>query len=118
MDDNNRHVQTPRIQGLENLRVNDLLIPELPQWDVGLIEELFNQRDAEAILKIPLRRLDRTDGIIWHLGKIGSYTVRSGYRWWLENVSNINSHRQEGEWRKLWSVATPPKVSDYDLETS
>ncbi|CAN1346301.1 hypothetical protein LINPERPRIM_LOCUS40719 [Linum perenne] len=109
MDDSNRHVQTPRIQGLENLRVNDLLIPELPQWDVGLIEELFNQRDAEAILKIHLRRLDRTDGIIWHLGKTGSYTVRSGYRWWLENVSNINSHRQEGEWRKLWSVATPPR---------
>ncbi|CAN1125102.1 Uncharacterized mitochondrial protein AtMg00310 [Linum perenne] len=84
---------TPMIEGLEGLRVHDLFIPGLPQCDFGLIEELFDPRDVDAILKILIRRLEGQDQVIWHFGKSGGYSVSSSYRWWLEHASNIRTHR-------------------------
>ncbi|CAN1141633.1 Putative ribonuclease H protein At1g65750 [Linum perenne] len=94
---------------MEDLRVHDLCIPGLPQWDVGLLEDLFQPRDVEAITKIPLRHLEGQDKIIWHLDKIGTYSVRSGYRWWIEHVSDLRTHRVQGPWTNLWAAEVPPK---------
>ncbi|CAN1131165.1 Putative ribonuclease H protein At1g65750 [Linum perenne] len=105
----NRFVRTPKIPGLENLCVHDLFIPGLPQWDMELLEDLFGRRDVEAISSIPVRRLEGVDKIIWHLGKAGHYTVQSGYRWWLHNVSDIGTYQQAGAWSKLWAAKAPPK---------
>ena len=40
--------------GLENIRVCDLFIPSHSNWDVELVNEIFNDRDAREILSIPL----------------------------------------------------------------
>ncbi|CAN1807845.1 Putative ribonuclease H protein At1g65750 [Linum perenne] len=109
-EDDNRFLQTPVIEGLEALRVHDLFIPGLAQWDVGLLDELFIPRDVEAILKIPVRRMEDNDRIIWHFGKSGCYSVSSGYKWWLDHASNIRQHRQEGPWTRIWATDVPPKL--------
>nr|DAD20413.1 TPA_asm: hypothetical protein HUJ06_021876 [Nelumbo nucifera] len=50
----NFKVDSPRVEGLEDIVVSDLWIPGHKEWDVEMIHELFGPRDASAILNIPL----------------------------------------------------------------
>ncbi|CAN1729725.1 hypothetical protein LINPERHAP1_LOCUS703 [Linum perenne] len=54
--------------------------------------------------------MEGVDQPIWHFGSTGGYSVSSGYRWWVENVSSISLHRLAGPWPKLWAVDAPPKL--------
>ncbi|CAN1163492.1 Putative ribonuclease H protein At1g65750 [Linum perenne] len=109
-DTDNLFVTTPPPTGMEDMCVRDLMIPELSQWDTELIEEIFNERDAEEILKIPLRSTVDGDGIIWAHSKHGGYSVSSGYRMWLNNMSGFGEFEVTGPWKNLWNTHVPPKL--------
>ena len=47
-------VQTTHSAKLDGLRVSDLMIPCILEWDVELLEELFVARDVAEIQCIPL----------------------------------------------------------------
>ncbi|CAN1125061.1 Putative ribonuclease H protein At1g65750 [Linum perenne] len=95
---------------LLNLKVCDLWILGTKHWDVELIEELFERRDCEAITTIQLVDSRVNDRIIWHFGKRGEYTVKSGYRLWAEEMSSLEAHKLDGPWTKIWDLHTPPKM--------
>lgn len=57
----NFRVLTPMMHELSNILVNDLFTPGCIEWDVELVEELFNERDRVAILSIPLNPLGCVD---------------------------------------------------------
>ncbi|CAN1189526.1 hypothetical protein LINPERHAP2_LOCUS39945 [Linum perenne] len=55
------------VEGLEHLKVCDLFIPGLKEWDEELIEGIFEPRDAATILEILLRQGQARDERIWGL---------------------------------------------------
>ncbi|CAN1172882.1 hypothetical protein LINPERHAP2_LOCUS30336 [Linum perenne] len=67
-------------EGLRGLQVCDLFIPGLREWDVEMIQMLFHERDAAAIIGIPIMTNAGSDRRVWHFSRKGGYTVRSGYR--------------------------------------
>ena len=56
------------------------LINEANCWDEKMIHEHFDKMDADLITKIPLPRRPREDELIWHYGKNGQFSVKSGYQ--------------------------------------
>ena len=56
------------------------LINEANCWDEKMIYEHFDKMDADLITKIPLPRRPREDELIWHYGKNGQFSVKSGYQ--------------------------------------
>ena len=39
---------------LAHMTVNDLWIPDVGEWDIELLDDLFSEQDARAIAGIPL----------------------------------------------------------------
>ncbi|CAN1146055.1 Putative ribonuclease H protein At1g65750 [Linum perenne] len=109
-DDDNLYVNTPRDEDLNGLRVCDLFIPGLREWDVELVHSLFKARDAAKILNIPLRDFTGHDRRIWHYSRKGDYTVRSCYRLIMEKLAPREYLHSPGPWQELWSIAAPPRL--------
>ncbi|KAG4947726.1 hypothetical protein JHK87_043733 [Glycine soja] len=65
--------------GNEHATVNALIHSNYSSWKYDLIVQIFNQRDVQEILPIPLLNKDDTDQIIWKQSPNGSYTVRLAY---------------------------------------
>ena len=72
-------VETPRIVGLEQATVSLLISTETTKWDDDILNDIFNDRDKNLILKIPLSRSVKTDSWFWIWERRGYYTVKSGY---------------------------------------
>jgi hypothetical protein len=53
-------IPSPQNQGVHNLHVNELMIPNVKMWDKGKVESLFPMHVAKRILDIPL--FDMYDG--------------------------------------------------------
>lgn len=52
----------------KNARVTEI-IGSKNQWEEGLIRQNFKEEDAEAIIKIPLLKGNKDDGMLWHFDK-------------------------------------------------
>ncbi|CAN1785001.1 Putative ribonuclease H protein At1g65750 [Linum perenne] len=95
---------------LADLKVNDLWIPGTKEWDIELIEELFNERDATSIVKLPLNEANEQDRPIWSFSKSGMLTVSSAYRVWTDHLSNSDEDHATRPWIELWKTHVPPKL--------
>ncbi|XP_073294536.1 uncharacterized protein [Primulina huaijiensis] len=98
---------------MEELRVSDLMRSNPQQWDIGLLNELFNDRDVKAILQILLQETNCPDSWVWHYSKTGNYIVKSGYWVGLETSSLSEENGVAGEWGKIWNLQVPPKVKHF-----
>ena len=49
------------------------------EWNVELVKQCFNAKDASAILGIPLSLTGRHDRLIWATNKSGKFSVNSAY---------------------------------------
>ncbi|KAH9779367.1 reverse transcriptase domain-containing protein [Citrus sinensis] len=89
--------------------VDSLMVPNQRRWDFDVANDIFNIRDRDLILQIPLgSRLDK-DSWLWLPDSKGLYTVRSCYRllnYMLSPLSNSG-------WRKLWQLPIPAKVKNF-----
>lgn len=56
------------------------LINEEKQWDKGKLNHHFIHEDIAVILKIPLPKDQADDEPMWHFGKRGECSVKSGYQ--------------------------------------
>lgn len=50
------------------------------EWDVDAVRDIFEQRDANLILSIPLPVGAKQDKIIWTHEDNGSFSVKSCYK--------------------------------------
>ena len=107
-------VLSPIVECFEEARVADLIDPESRQWDLNLLQGLFNPTKANLIKSIPLCNAAMEDKVIWPHTPSGQYTVQSGYRYLMrENSCNpiLERSNQEGEiWKLIWKLSVPNKV--------
>lgn len=76
-DENDPYIHT-RNAAIINQQVSSLMVTGEKRWDEELIADIFDQRDAEIILNIPLD--DRVnDNWYWRKDKMGLYSVKGGY---------------------------------------
>ncbi|MCH79971.1 hypothetical protein A2U01_0000733, partial [Trifolium medium] len=84
-------VTTEVVAGRENMNVGDLINHNTRTWNIELIHQIFNPRDASEIIKIPLNLLQSDDVPIWRFSRNGAYSVRSAYYQLMEVIID-NSH--------------------------
>ena len=58
-DPQNQTVQTPLLQELELARESSLMVSDGIRWEEDILNDIFNTRDRDLILKIPLGMEDR-----------------------------------------------------------
>lgn len=81
-------------------------------WDIDLIKDIFDARDAELILSIPLHANVRNTSY-WRYEKMGHYSVKSSYICIQKAKANHNSADNSGFWRKPWQLKLPSKVKSF-----
>jgi hypothetical protein len=77
---NEAWILSPQAQGVYNLNVSDLMIPNMRMWDRDKIESLFSLHIANRIVETPLTNVVEEDKLIWSDNRDGNYSVRSGYK--------------------------------------
>ncbi|XP_058733855.1 uncharacterized protein LOC131605526 [Vicia villosa] len=99
----------PQLQGVYNLCVKDLLLPNVKQWDVGKVNLLFDHVVAEAILRVPLVEEVVEDRLVCQEERNGEYSVKPGYRLWRGMQSSNNCNDREGNWKNVWNILAPSR---------
>ncbi|CAN1182987.1 Putative ribonuclease H protein At1g65750 [Linum perenne] len=64
-------------------------------------------------MSLPGGCLGKKDEVVWHFGKDGTYSVRSGYHVLMERIVDLSYLRVNGDWSKLWKVDLPPRMSNF-----
>lgn len=78
-------------------------------WDYDVVTDLFNARNRDLILKIPLST--RRDRVVWYwlADPRGVFSVRSCYKMMTYDANNSSS----SFWRRLWKLNVPGKVKNF-----
>ncbi|XP_062102830.1 uncharacterized mitochondrial protein AtMg00310-like [Humulus lupulus] len=66
---------------LTNQRVASLMTTGRIAWDEDLIKDMFNSRDAQLILSIPLSASRQEDTWFWAFESSGRFSVKSTYKY-------------------------------------
>lgn len=94
--DPNVHTRHPALQGqrVSSLKGSD------NNWDIDLLRDIFEIRDVQLILTIPLNN-ENEDTWYWRKEKMGEYSVKSAYALLqdLKHSHGLNSNL--GFWRNL-----------------
>lgn len=112
-----RRILSPLVEGFEEARMIDLIDPKVRQWDLNLLNGLFNPNEMEMIKSIPLCRAPMEDKLIWPYTSSGQYTSQSRYRFLTHE--NHNSHiakypNSSGEvWKLIWGLSVPNKMRNF-----
>ncbi|XP_074327368.1 uncharacterized protein LOC141665288 [Apium graveolens] len=108
-------VHEPYIQivyeALQGKTVDSLMSLDHPGWDIDLIHDIFEDRDIQLILSIPLNTTE-VDTWFWNKEKMGQYTVKSSYA--LLQEDRNASHEADAEWwRRMWNLKVPLRVQHF-----
>ena len=107
-------IVTPVFYGQENSNVEVLINPRTRCWRNNIIDHVFNVQEAEIIKSIPLSSTTQPDALIWPFTPFGTYSVKSGYRFLLENSVQFQRTRQDVDfWKKVWSLEVPSKIKNF-----
>lgn len=79
-DDDNPYIFSEQT-ALQGVMVKNLMQVDVREWDLDLIEDMFNTRDKELILSIPLGDSAAEDSWYWVREPAGAYTVKSAYKY-------------------------------------
>lgn len=89
--------------------VADLIDPTECNWDAEAIKSIFNQRDTELILKIPIPRQQVQDKIIWGPEVDGKFSVKSCYK----AIHGVMPESESKNWSRFWQCKIPHKVKTF-----
>ncbi|XP_030497977.2 uncharacterized protein LOC115713630 [Cannabis sativa] len=80
------------------------------KMDVDVVNDLFEDRDKDIILSIPLSTTRIEDQWYWLHENTGCYSVKSSYKWIQENKGQWSTAMESSFWRVFWKTKVPPKV--------
>uniref|UniRef100_A0A803PFK2 Uncharacterized protein n=1 Tax=Cannabis sativa TaxID=3483 RepID=A0A803PFK2_CANSA len=66
--------------GLANAKVANLFTMDGLSWDLDVLNDLFEPRDKELILQIPVNIASTRDHLVWNGELSGLYSVKSAYK--------------------------------------
>lgn len=89
-DADNGFISTSLNESIASAPVSSLMVPGQRRWDYDAVADLFDTRDRNLILQIPLSSRREKDVWYWMADPHGLYTVRSCYRL-LNNYVNAPS---------------------------
>ncbi|KAH9724860.1 putative reverse transcriptase/RNA-dependent DNA polymerase [Citrus sinensis] len=90
-------------------KMSSLMVPNQRSWDLDVIADIFNSRDKELILQIPLSYCRESDVWYWLHDPCGVYSVRSCYKYLTHHDTNSSSRI----WKSLWKLEVPGKVRNF-----
>lgn len=96
------YVSSEKVEGMEIMKVANLMNINGASNKWGLIVGTFNEQDIEAILKLVLLNRVKEDKLVWKFNHKGNYTVRSAYRYATKTLVDNEEYQVPGEWRKMW----------------
>lgn len=102
-----RTIPSSRVQ---SLMVKDLINVHDGLWNEQMLRSIFENRDVEEILKIPLLNMHEPDSMLLRFDKRGAYIVKSAYRVGVDNLVNREDLKCPGEWSTMCSLHIPQKV--------
>ncbi|XXG49422.1 hypothetical protein AAC387_Pa02g3612 [Persea americana] len=88
--------------------VSSLMMSDQRRWDYDIVADIFDTRDKDLILQIPLSNRRNSDVWYWLADPRGSYSVRSCYKM-QSNMTNISP---SCIWRQMWRLEVPGKVKN------
>ncbi|KAK4407712.1 hypothetical protein Sango_0352200 [Sesamum angolense] len=79
------------------------------EWRRERLLEVFHSMDEEAILAIPLDRINQQDVAIWHYTLDGGFSVCNAY--YLDRTLNVETspYRRALSWKFICGTEVPPK---------
>lgn len=97
--------------------VVDLIDKEIRAWDMQRVKEFFPDSIVKEILTHPLSLYPNSNKLVWTANKLGTYTIKSGYKC-INNPAdpaisqNPSSSYQipKSLWQEIWSLPTSPKI--------
>ncbi|CAJ2652404.1 unnamed protein product [Trifolium pratense] len=102
----------PSVMHLQNIKVKHLISNTTKEWDSHVINNIFDQGTADAILRTPLFQQVTSDKLVWKAEKKGNYTVKSAYRLCVEELLDTSHLSRPGFWSGIWRLKVPPKVKN------
>jgi hypothetical protein len=72
----NLWIQSPQIQSMYDLHVNNLILQDVKGWDNHKIHSLFHETVAATILRTPLFEVVEEDKLVWIHENHGEYKHR------------------------------------------
>jgi hypothetical protein len=103
-------IHSPQTQGVHNLHVSDLMVPNVKVWDKNKIDTIFPMYIASRIYEIPLFDTHEDDKLVWFDNTNGIYSVKSGYKTMLNVAGRLHDVSQNENWHNLWRISVPPKA--------
>ncbi|KAL8092543.1 hypothetical protein AgCh_034709 [Apium graveolens] len=101
-----------RSEAIKGRTISSLMVPGRMEWDVDLINDIFEERDANLILTIPLRH-NENDTWFWNKEKLGGYTAKSAYAAIQFDNADNSTQIDTSLWKRVWSLKLPPKVKNF-----
>lgn len=95
--------------------VSALIDPYSRRWRGDVIAQLLNSENAAAIVEIPLSKTPTAYLRAWHLEQIGIFTVRSMYRYGIQEKRKASEGADEESnlaplWDAIWHMNIPSKI--------
>ncbi|GAA0185724.1 hypothetical protein LIER_33012 [Lithospermum erythrorhizon] len=111
-------VITPMDEEFKDLRVSDLIYPEVGVWDFTKVNTMFYQMDCEIILQISLNNLDSENIPILKGHAKGLFTVKGTYKLirvleTANNTEGTTSGHQTFKYNQIWSIDIPKKINHF-----
>ena len=85
------------------------MVPNHRSCDYDLVKDVFNNRDRDCILQIPLSFRRDCNTWYWLPNAKGIYIVRSCYKL-MDIISELPS---SGVWSNIWKLVVPTKVKNF-----
>lgn len=85
--------------------VRDLWTQNECIWDKARVRDLYGDKMARRICKLPLLQNGPKDRIIWFYDPHGIYNTKSGYSWLVLRKVGLGPHRLF--WRLIWKLNLP-----------
>lgn len=87
------------------------MITDENQWDVDILYDIFDDRDVNLILSVPIRENER-DIWYWRKEKLGNYSIKTAYVLIQGNKESNSINASNRQWKRMWNLKIPPKVKN------
>jgi hypothetical protein len=95
---------------LADLRVSDCMIHNRKEWNLPFLQSIFDHHVVENIVNTLLYPSVTEDRLIWKKENHGEYSVRSAYRFCVQELLDTSHFKVQGSWNLISKLKIPPKV--------